>query len=447
MSNIKQIGQRLNSQFNKQVKLNNAPPALSNVKGGDRRKRSRRRRPRSNWTKSIPYRRSVPNPKNYISARTTEHGCEIYGTDFLQNVTLNAAGINSIGQLLVNVAINPNMMPLSRLRMHAHMYDMYKFKSLEFQYIPSVAVMDGSILGYFDPDPMDNPIGYSAQSAINKAESQFTSKTTPVTNPITWKMYNPPSRTELFADYTSIDPRWTDAGRFVLLLKTTCSTTTFPTTLGTIKVKYHVEFENPQLDNNMWGYAAKWTGSGSMTPAVLWGSPVFATWNNMTFDTVPLASSGTFKLTSGAYMFAFASEWNLLFSSGAVTLTNEWGTAITPIYEYSKMDNDNGMYICQFSNMSTSTTVTVTIVGTGTINSSTFYVMPLPVTALSTKRRAETAITEVKNLSNQMIELLKTMPPEEEEKSSYVIVKPEMKVVNSLPVSLSTTTCRTLKTK
>lgn len=413
------------AQLANKYKSMQATPNLTGLKGieGKKFKKKRGRRRAKPVFAARPYRESVPDYRSHIDVRSVADGCIIHGTDFLQNVQIISAAANSTGYALINVPINPAMMPLSRLRQHASLYEQYRFVSLKFDYISSVAIMDGQIVGYIDKDTMDNPANYGSNVAVAKASGMEGNRTVPVTTHCSWHYKVNPQMTDLYSDYTSDDPRWTDAGRFVLLISTPVQNSgSWPLTIGSIKVSYVVHFKTPQLDPNISGCASKWAASGSIAAATPWGTPVMSPWSNTDFAAAPVTGGNQFHMPPGCYLFACSLQGGTIaITTATFTNLDTLGT-ITPISSNFWINSAATLSGCTYQwECAAASSVTLNVTAT-TLTAGKFWVCSLPIDAVTLTKSWYAKKAQAERLIKALSGFQHEMREEEEKKEDFLCV-------------------------
>jgi hypothetical protein len=198
-------------------------------------------------------RASNPKPKKTGSkgsgTNLSSSNLRLKGTDFLATIATDASP--TIGEILYQFALTPVSFQNSRVAFFSQMYDQYRLHSMTVEFTTQVSTTtNGQIIGFFDPDAEE--VDTSNPLLVNKALSNPNNKPYPMwaTNngqPLNWTWKPPQSgRDAIRYCNQSGEVRLTSYGNFYLILN---STTPTSTTLGTLRVKYDIEFITPLLEN------------------------------------------------------------------------------------------------------------------------------------------------------------------------------------------------------
>jgi hypothetical protein len=169
----------------------------------------------------------------------------------------NAADANYSGAVLVEVALNPESLG-ERLRREASVFEMFRFESASAVYegaTGSSAV--GSILGFFDQDPVDQ--FDAGRRSLEEAAAHPGAHSVKVWEAGRWIM--PPRIGGRFyvgtSGTTSADKRLQSQGTFRIMLDiplaASAITTDVPTILGSLYMEYKIRLMKPTIQPNFVG--------------------------------------------------------------------------------------------------------------------------------------------------------------------------------------------------
>lgn len=256
----------------------------------------------------------------------------IEGSGLVQDVVVSSTAAN--GDILCNLQINPAALPDVRLKTIASLYERYTIENLVFTFEGSEAsTQTGSILGFYDHDIMETwqstgggtPYLQRASAHIGAVQGKLWETTN-----FMWQ--RDPKMTDLYADLAAYEPRFTTAGRFLLMLSNLPAT--LNRTIGKLFVSYRVKFMYPKADPSSHSSlvdGGMYIGDGTRTNLDLLGSGCYKGYSASTWPASQIihAADGNYiNLPSGAYLITVRAT----LSSTSYTWQNLTGVSYNTLF-------------------------------------------------------------------------------------------------------------------
>lgn len=237
-----------------------------------------RRSRRTTGKRTGPRAFQQPNPKTRSAPpriRSSRRGdvAIIPGNDLIATIAAGETKI-SAGDVLVNVAINPEEMKLPRLSTMSRLYRRFRITSMSFEYEPTAVIQPGSLLGFVDYDSFESPATGTPLERLQYARATYGEKGVNITNRGSWKVE--PMKESLFIheDLATGHSHWHDYARFVIYANSDIAPST---PCGSVVVKYTMEFSHPTYEapptsNTIspigYGFKASWNATSKTITAV-----------------------------------------------------------------------------------------------------------------------------------------------------------------------------------
>jgi hypothetical protein len=266
--------------------------------------RSRKGRNARKNTRNIPIAKVLPTPKPYWSLSTKGKNCLVTGSDWSQAVIVRQSN-DKEGAVLLDIPINPYTMGCSRLQHIAQMYEFYTVKQLRFSFHGSMpTTTNGLLCGYIDYDVDDDLTAQSINVANLKlahSHESFADVKPYDKQYWVWNDFDNVRLQRLYANPMQSDTQ-SHAGRFFLLTEVPVGVAT-DTSIGSLYMEYTIEFHDPQMDDNLYGFANKYKGGATQTSTNPFGTDATQTWNNLPMAKV--YTNTTFTVFPGNYSFFY----------------------------------------------------------------------------------------------------------------------------------------------
>lgn len=357
------------------------------VKGRVNRKR------KNGNQRNVPVSYGIKRNLKRFQAVTINDDCVVSGSDWAKQIIMRLSN-DKVGAVIWDLNINPFTMSTTRLSKLAALYDFWTIEQMTFTFTGSQPTSTpGIISGYIDYDCTDN-LGNTSVAERNLEIAyahRDTIKSTKVYDKQTWVWsdFSNVRMKKLFCNPT-VDPTLSSSGRFYLLCDSRVGVTT-DVAVGTLYCTYRIRFHKPQLDDTLYGYAAKWAGGGTMTPAHPFGDTPYLMWSNL-----PQAKDPVNDLIS-----VYPGNYLIVADAAGTGLTNSTFTytpAVTSYY-YADVQLGAGTYSMAAEQFSCDEVTEIKWVLTGTtVTASNFFILSLPIDAVSLK----SDMTKAKNISAQL---------------------------------------------
>jgi hypothetical protein len=263
----------------------------------------------------------------------------VSGEDFLGKIVTDTDNY-AAGNLLYSADLNPYRLFGTRLSQFAPLFENFKILQLYLLYRPSCAVTEtGSFICYFDRDP-DEYIEAGGDAAVRQASAHMGAITFPCWKPAVAHFNGSiGDRAKLwYCDLTSGDDRMVAQGRINFMVSEDASAST---SYGTINLVYKVRYVYPQLESTSTGNSVTIIGSGSMTAARPFGTPVVSElYDDQHLVHVPCTIAWTENAGDTNNQFCFPAGW---FSADLeITGTNitVLGTVMNGGYDWLRNNGD-----------------------------------------------------------------------------------------------------------
>jgi len=233
----------------------------------------------------------------------------VTGSDWAEQVVLRVSN-DKVGAIVTDININPFTMKTTRLAKIAALYEFWEIVDFTVTFIggqPSTT--PGVLTGFFDYDTTDDLRTTSISTRnLEIAHAHADSvRSVKLWDKQTWS-WNDKNNIRLKKLFTNptVDPVTSSAGRFYLMTDIRCGVES-DVSVGTLIIRYRIRFHKPQLDDTLYGYAAKWNGDYTgMTPTTPFGDVPVCLWSNLPFAKDPQLS--TFSLYNGNYGIVIDAE-------------------------------------------------------------------------------------------------------------------------------------------
>lgn len=166
----------------------------------------------------------------------------ICGTDAISVLRVPQTNYK-VGDVIFQIKISPQLFPRTRLAALAPLWNRFRFKRLAFEY-DNIAdsTKSGQLLGFYDPDASRD--WFSTADNFEIGSGLANSKPTQISQPQVWEVPNP-NFSNMFTGQIGADVRLQEQGQFVIIATSDINYATVPT-IGTLYIKYMVEFYSPQ---------------------------------------------------------------------------------------------------------------------------------------------------------------------------------------------------------
>jgi len=176
------------------------------------------------------------------SGSAAKQSASFSSIDFWQNVP---AGNYISGQVVLATPVVPGQMG-PWLQTQLQLWEKWKVTSMVMSYVPSVGTTTaGNFIMFFDPDPTTNWLAMA--TGADTVKRAFTQ-----TGRVDFAMWQDakctnPCRVELFTQASGSDPRFFQAGTFVLMCVTSCNLSSDP---GALHMSWSVSVRNKTFNQN-----------------------------------------------------------------------------------------------------------------------------------------------------------------------------------------------------
>jgi len=370
--------------------------------------------------------------KSKWSTKTTsDKTARLVGNDYVSSVDLRPT-TDKNGTCVLQIPLNPYVMKCNRLAHMAQLYEFWTIRKLVVRFAGSMpSTTNGLLNGYIDYDARDAPIvGSTSAKNLQMAHAHTSCKTCKVWENCTWVwadqgnvrlkelFCNPEAGTGMLQSY---------AGNFNLLIETPVGVAVNQT-IGQIYIEYDIAFRQPQLDDNLYGYANKYTATGSVTSANPFGAWVSA-WGN-----VPVSADfnlNTFSVYPGNYIFYYYDNGAAM---NAPTFTVDANA--TKVMEYSGAEGSTVLVeMCQFYALDIAVCTFHGNAGALNANNAIWFLVSLPYEGSTLLKQ----LIEAKQTCANLSKTIKAIHPIDEIKEPMIIVEekedksPIMVVKEELP--------------
>jgi len=206
-----------------------------------RGRRSARRRPTFNRSIPASNAQAIRPTRPARIANKGNAKAVISGKEFVSPVTVSSSQL--VGDILVNLPINPQNLVGTRLQQLSVLWERWRIKKWTLKYIPVAATtVPGQVIMAYDPDVVDN----WGNNGLNVQKlTELNGVSVPVYGKTASVSFLPEKQMQNLYGNSSIDPRFSSPGRFILAAATLFTTAM---TVGNLYLDYSIEFYKPTLE-------------------------------------------------------------------------------------------------------------------------------------------------------------------------------------------------------
>jgi len=364
-------------------------------------------------SKAQPVMKNFKYSKSTFKPKVNQSGtrCLVNGSDFVCDLTLTTA--NDVpGAVLMNMALNPVVIPVSRLNALCPTFEYWKIKRMTMRFQGSMATsFHGSAVGFYDYDYNDDLGSAIDPSLRNLAHAHRSCKTFKWYDAANWNYDAATIVPRLYTDINSYDPSLSFAGRFYVI-NDVSSGVLANTVVGSLYLDYEIEFSEPQLSPSYFGRADKYTctDARSTCPFGTFAMHICA-WNNLPLQTAPVIAENTFVVYPGSYLVVFKGHT----TTGDITNCAVTPNAAATVIETQATIASNATACVCYSQFYCDSICTVTVTYTTTASTNgnnTLEITTLPYLAVSLARSLKGKLQKL----NEDFKELKSVETKEETK-------------------------------
>lgn len=245
----------------------------------------------------------------------------VVGTDYYGVVSYNNGAGNVAGDNLVQFAVHPSIFVGSRLAVYNNLFQYYKFKKFGVEFVPNKGTnTDGQLAMFYVPDPDDATLVGTDNVRVADASRKALFFSI-YEHKIAWLPINGTVK-KYYTNQANTDNRFVQQALFYLIAHSNLNAGLG--TLGTIRIHFVIQFEEPYVGTFSQTAYSSWKSGGSPTLINPFGTPVQDSNSTMAVNFTAPGGVGTFTITNqqiGQYLFfGYAISGNL--SSATVLAQN-----------------------------------------------------------------------------------------------------------------------------